>query len=219
MEPQHWLQRWENNQIGFHQQQINAHLETFWPGSGVEAGCPVFVPLCGKSLDMLWLRAQGHPVLGVEISRKAVHDFFSENDLPISVSEGEFFERWECDGVTLLVGNFFDLTPQDIAGFGAVYDRASLVALPPAMRNDYARHMVSIKPHDAVTLLISMEYPQQEMNGPPFSVEEPEVRALYEPNYRVERLLDEDVLAENSPFRQRGLSRLHEKVYRLTTAR
>lgn len=215
MHPQHWLDRWENNQIGFHQQQINTHLEDFWPDCGFPAGCQVFVPLCGKSLDMLWLRAQGHPVLGIEISPRAVADFFAGNGLQPEITRDARFERHACDGLTLLTGDFFDLRPEDLEDIGAVYDRASLVALPPAMREDYVRHMAQIKPTAARTLLISMEYPQQEMDGPPFAVGEAEVRALYEPLGQVECLREVDILADNPQFIKRGLSRLHEKVYLL----
>jgi len=216
MDPRHWHERWENNQIGFHQRQINTHLETFWPQSGIAADCRVFVPLCGKSLDMLWLRAQGHEVLGIEISPKAVADFFTENQLTPSIGKNERFEHWSCDGLTLLLGNFFDLQPEDLAGCAATYDRASLVALPPPMRRDYAQHLASIQPADAITLLVSMEYPQDQMAGLPFSVEEAEVRELYAANHRVECLHDEDMLAGNPRFKERGLTHLHEKVYRLS---
>lgn len=215
MDPQHWLDRWENRQIGFHQDRINTHLETFWPASGISPGCGVFVPLCGKSLDMLWLRSQGHEVLGIELSRTAVAEFFDENNLQAELETDERFERWSCEGLTLLVGDFFDLTGDDLATCGAVYDRASLVALPPAMRSDYARHMAAIKPAEAITLLISMEYPQDQMQGPPFSVEEPEVRELYAGRYRVDRLYEEDSLAANPRLRERGLRYMREKVYRL----
>ena len=215
MDPQHWLKRWENQQIGFHQDRINTHLESFWPQSSINHGCRVFVPLCGKSLDMLWLRAQGHEVLGVELSRKAVAEFFSDNDLKVTVEKNERFEYWSCEGLTLLVGDFFDLQAGDLAGCRAVYDRASLIALPPSMRIDYVRHMTTIIPAGTVTLLISMEYPQTQMAGPPFSVEEDEVHALYDGNYQIELLHTMDVLAENPRFRERGLTRLGEKVYRL----
>jgi len=216
MDPQHWLERWENQQIGFHQDRINTHLESFWPQKGIPAGCRVFVPLCGKSLDMLWLRAQGHEVLGVELSRKAVADFFSENSLSATIEKNGRFEHWCCEGLTLLVGNFFDLQAADLAGCSALYDRASLIALPPSMRIDYARHMTAITPAHTVTLLISMEYPQTQMQGPPFSVEEEEVHTLYDASHQVQLLHTMDVLAENPRFRERGLTRLNEKVYRLS---
>lgn len=215
MDAQHWHDRWEQNQIGFHQDSINAHLESFWTESGAAPGCSVFVPLCGKSLDMLWLRSQGHPVLGIELSRKAVADFFSENRLQAEVDQQGLFERWRCDGLTLLVGDFFNLQAADLQQIGGVYDRASLIALPPAMRQEYAHHMGHLVPPGVGTLLISMEYPQDQMDGPPFSVAQEEVEALYGEHFGVELLHDLDVLEENPRFRERGLSRMHEKIYRL----
>lgn len=215
METQHWLDRWDNDQIGFHQDNTNPYLLQLWPQLGLTSGSCVFVPLCGKSLDMLWLRDQGHQVLGIELSRKAVAAFFAENGLNASVSTDARFERWQGDGITLLVGDFFDLKASDLDDCDAIYDRASLVALPPQMRQNYARHIQAIHPAGAPTLLISMEYPQAEMQGPPFSVEEQEVRDLYQAQRPVERLMDIDVLAENPQFRQRGLSHMHEKIYRL----
>src|SRR4030042_914462 len=81
MNPDFWLERWQRNEIGFHQPEINAHLQDFWGQLAVPAGGQVFVPLCGKSRDLLWLRARGHRVLGVELSPIAVRDFFAENAL------------------------------------------------------------------------------------------------------------------------------------------
>lgn len=218
MEPAFWLSRWEAQQIGFHQESINTHLETHWPQLQLDtANIPgrVFVPLCGKSRDMLWLRAQGLAVLGVELSPRAVSDFFSENDLEAQVTRQDGFERWEADGLVILCGDLFDLTPADLDGVCAVYDRASLIALPPAMRSDYAAQMLRLLPAGTPTLLITMEYAQAEMDGPPFAVHEEEVRRLFAAWHSVECIAGADILAENARFRERGLSRLYEKVYRL----
>jgi thiopurine S-methyltransferase len=175
----------------------------------------VFVPLCGKSRDLLWLRAQGHAVLGVEVSPIAVRDFFKENQLTPEVTRREPFEEWEADGLTILCGDFFALTPEWLTNIQAVFDRASLIALPPEMRARYAAHMASILPPTAKILLVTMEYSGQGMQGPPFSVEEAEVRNLYEKHFAVTSLLRKDILADNPRFRERGLSELHEHVYRL----
>lgn len=185
MENQFWLERWEQDQIGFHQQEINRYLSGHWPELGLTPGAPVFVPLCGKSLDMLWLRSQGHPVLGVELSRKAVDAFFAENAIDVALDEGEHFAEYRAEGLRLLVGDFFRLQPEDLAGVGAVYDRASLIALPPSMRGRYASHMARLLPRDAHILLITMEYPEGTLEGPPFSVEEEEVKALYSEHFTV----------------------------------
>lgn len=215
MQADFWHERWEKNQIGFHQDDINNHLQAFWDKLTLAPGSTVFVPLCGKSRDMLWLRAQGFPVRGVELSPIAVRDFFAENSLePVVATQGRF-ECWEADGLAILRGDFFDLGPADIAACGGVFDRASLIALPPAMRQRYARHLQAILPPPVQTLLVTMEYPQHEKQGPPFAVSEAEVRQLYEGHYAVDCLFSTDILDENPGFRQQGVTQLTEKVYRL----
>ncbi len=215
MHREHWLERWQQNRIGFHQDQINLHLVNFWSRLGAAKGSRVFVPLCGKSLDMLWLREQGYEVLGVEISPIAVQDFFTENNLEPERQQVGAFERYRVAGLTLLCGDFFDLRPTDLEEVAVVYDRASLIALPASMREDYARHFDALFPQGVETLLITMEYPQEEMAGPPFCVPQEEVHRLYAARYGIEVLYELDILAENPGFRQRGLSRLVEKVYHL----
>ena len=215
METDFWLERWRLNQIGFHQQEINAHLQEFWPGLTIAPPGQVFVPLCGKSRDMLWLRARGHGVRGVEISPIAVRDFFSENGLTPQISGQGRLERWETDGLAILRGDFFDLVPDDLRDVVGIYDRASMVALPPPMRERYASHLMSLAPRAAVILLVTMEYPEGEMQGPPYCVHETEVQKLYGDAYDIERLFVLDMLAENPRFRDRGLTHLQEKVFRL----
>lgn len=216
MQPDFWHERWKNNQIGFHQAEINLHLQQFWPSLAIAPGSRVFVPLCGKSGDMLWLRAQGYQVVGVELSPLAVRAFFAENSLQSKAVAHDRFDVLEADGIRLYCGDFFDLAAQDLAGVSAVYDRASLIALPPEMRPAYARHMRQLLAPGARTLLVAFEYPQQEMQGPPFSVQEAEVRALYEGGCRIELLRSLDILEQESRFRDKGVSRLQEKVYALT---
>lgn len=216
MNPNFWHERWQRNEIGFHQQEINAHLQDYWAQLAIPAGGQVFVPLCGKSRDLLWLRARGHAVLGVEISSIAVRNFFAENALTPQVTRQGVFERYEADGLALLCGDFFDLTPAELQGVTGVYDRASLIALPPELRTRYAEHSAAILPTVAYTLLVTMEYPQDEMSGPPFAVREDEVHRLYDKRFTVACLFTKDILAENPRFRERGLSALAEKVYLLT---
>jgi thiopurine S-methyltransferase len=215
MDREFWLERWQRSEIGFHQQEINAHLQDYWAHLDLPADSRVFVPLCGKSRDLLWLRARGHTVLGVELSSIAVRDFFAENALTPQTARQGAFERCEADGLEILCGDFFDLTPQHLQGVAGVYDRASLIALPPELRTRYAEHSLAILPAAAGTLLVTMEYPQNEMSGPPFAVREEEVRRLYARRYTVTCLLSKDILAENPRFRERGLGALTEKVYRL----
>lgn len=215
MQPGFWHERWERAEIGFHKQEINVHLQQFWHRLEPRAGQRVFVPLCGKSLDLLWLAGEGHPVTGVELSPVAVEAFFQENDLrPRRWREGAF-EIWEVDEIRVLLGDFFALEPRHVADCAGVYDRASLIALPPAMRERYVRHLDAILPPGMRVLLVTMEYDQSVMAGPPFAVGEAEVRALYEATHEVELLYTRDALAEESRWRDRGLTWLQEKVYRL----
>ncbi len=216
MQPDFWHERWQQNQIGFHQEAINLHLQQFWPQLGIVPGNGVFVPLCGKSGDMLWLRAQGHTVVGVELSQLAVQAFFSENGLRATASTQGRFSLFEADGIRLYCGDFFDLAAEDLANVRAVYDRASLIALPPEMRPTYAAHMQQLLAAGTRMLLVAFEYPQHEMNGPPFSVQEAEVRALYGGFCTIELIHAIDILAQEARFRDRGVSRLQEKVYLLT---
>lgn len=185
MKHEFWLERWEQNQIGFHQVEINRYLSTHWAELGLARGARVFVPLCGKSLDMLWLHEQGHPVLGNELSIKAVEAFFSENELPATVTGEARFTRYAADGLEILAGDFFALKGTDLGEIRAVYDRASLIALPPPMRQDYARHMSSLLPGDSRILLVTMEYPPGTLEGPPFSVTDEEVHTLFGADFAI----------------------------------
>ncbi|MGC2164999.1 MAG: thiopurine S-methyltransferase [Gallionella sp.] len=213
MKKEFWHERWENDQIGFHQEEINPYLRTYWQSLTLAPNSLVFVPMCGKSLDMVWLRTQGHDVLGVELSPKAVSDFFGqfEHD-PEKFSSGKF-KGCKYDGISILCGDFFDLDFSKTGDVAAVYDRASLVALPPDMRKRYVDHLVQILPPEVLILLITMEYPKAEMQGPPFSVTTREIKALYSPHGEVEALGQFDVLSANPRFQERGLSALKENIY------
>ena len=213
MQADFWLERWEQNQIGFHEEEINSHLQKFWSHLKIPPGSKIFVPLCGKSSDMLWLLSQGYQVLGVELSPLAVKSFFAENNLAARVTDCGAFQRWEIEGLTIFQGNFFDLTSEDLLGCSAIYDRASLIALPVEMRQQYTQHLRKIVPEISHTLLVTLEYDQDEMQGPPFSVAENEVRSLFAATGKIECLFEEDILEQNEQFKQKGLTRLVEKAY------
>ena len=208
-----WIQRWELGEIGFHQDAINNYLINHWSQLSTTGGEKVFVPLCGKSKDMLWLNQQGHSVFGVELSELATRAFFSEHDLPFKESQEGGFTKFESDGYELWCGDFFDLSAEDLDDIRFVYDRASLVALPPEMRESYAARFKDLLVKGSKVLLVTMEYPQQEMNGPPFSVSEEEVNTLYQDSFSIECLETSDILEKNPRFKERGLSSMLEKSY------
>ena len=217
MKKEYWLDRWEREETGFHQDTVNPYLLKYWWTLSLAGGSQVFVPLCGKSRDMLWLREQGHTVLGVELSALAIQAFFKEAGLKPRHWVNEKFGQFSADDIIILHGDFFDLNKKALVNVRAVYDRASMVALPPNMRKRYVRHMLRILPPATQILLISFVYPASEMSGPPFAVSPDEVKALYYKKAGIRLLARIDVLQQNPRFRQRGLSRLEESIFLLTT--
>lgn len=217
MQPEFWHKRWQSNQIGFHLPEVNPYLQRFWPQLSLEEGARVLVPLCGKSLDVLWLAHQGHEVLGIELSEKAVEDFFSEHHFDPNVSEQGPFKVYRAGSIELWCGDFFELTAGDVADCSALYDRAALIALPPAMRQQYAAHINRIMPRESLGLLITLDYDQAQMDGPPFAVLDDEVQGLFAGFWSLKILEDQDVLSESSKFVENGVTRLEERVYRISS--
>jgi thiopurine S-methyltransferase len=218
MEKEYWLERWNRNETGFHQAEINPYLREFWPRLQLRPASMVLVPLCGKSRDMLWLRQQGHALLGVELSVIAAQAFFTENGLIPHGNACDRFTRLEASGAQILCGDFFDLNREDTAAVSAVYDRAALVALPPDMRRRYVNHLLRILPPDTQILLVTLDYPPHEMAGPPFAVSLDEVAALYRNRAEITLLSQHDALAQTPRFQARGLSRLEECAVLLKTS-
>jgi len=216
MNTDYWLESWKQNKIGFHQHEINDHLSSFWKLLNVDNKSSVFVPLCGKSLDLLWLRQQGHHVLGIEISAIAIRDFFVENNLNFNNRQQNDLQIWESDHLTILQDDFFKLTAHQLRDAVGVFDRAALVALPTNLRQKYAKHLKNILSEKAKILLIAFEYDPSKMDGPPFAVDEAEIHELYGDRYEIKLLLNQDALDNYPSFRSRGLSCLTEKVYVLT---
>ncbi len=212
MEPDFWLQRWQDNLTGFHQNTINPCLQRYFPQLELPKNSKVLVPLCGKSLDMLWL-AERHSVIGIELSPRAVEEFFLEQQLQPDQSEQDGLSVCEAAGIKLYCGDFFTLQAPLLGQIDAVYDRAALIALPADMRANYVSHLNSLCPTGTKMLLVTMAYDQTAMSGPPFSVEEKEVRALFADQWQVDLLCEEDILVREVKFQERGLDRLSECVY------
>ncbi|HGY9624890.1 thiopurine S-methyltransferase [Pseudomonas putida] len=214
MEPAFWHKRWADNQIGFHQAQVNPYLQAHWPKLGLAPGSRVLVPLCGKSLDLAWLAGQGHRVLGVELSRRAVEGFFREHGLVPEVEQQGAFEVWRSGDVELWCGDFFALQAQDLKACAGLYDRAALIALPADMRARYMALLSTLLPSACQGVLVTLDYDQALLDGPPFSVADDEVRAGFA-GWRVERLEEREIIGESPKFEQAGVVSLVERVYLL----
>ena len=216
MEAGFWHERWQNNEIGFHQQSVNPYLLRHWSRLQLEPGARVLVPCCGKTLDLLWLKEQGFDVQGVEISPVAVEAFFAENNLQPDISERDAYYISAIKDLQVICGDFFSLTAEDVEGVDAVYDRAAMIAMPAEMRKTYCRHLQTITDRQVPILLVTLEYSEAEMQGPPFSVSETEINEHYGQDYQVHVLETADILDDEPFFQQRGLSRLQERIYMLT---
>jgi len=211
---QPWLERWENNRIGFHEAQVNPYLKRYIDYFGLARGASVFVPLCGKSLDLYWLWQQGFEVSGIELSPLAVQQFFNEQELSVEVAEQGPFQSYQTDRFKLLCGDFFQLSAESLSQPQWIYDRAALIALPTPLRAAYMKKMREQYPGVA-QLLITLEYDQALMSGPPFSVGMDEVQALYGDAYRIEVLNAVEQVKSRPQFLQRGLKSLMERAISL----
>lgn len=215
MDPDFWHQRWRDNRIGFHQDRVTPWLEKYWPTLGLSPGSHVFVPLAGKSLDLAWLASKGHRVLGVELSQLAIEQFFAEHDLAPEAQQSRYGTHFRACGIELICGDVFDLDAAALADCMAVFDRAALIALPPELRQRYVGDVHATLPPGCRGLLITLEYPQHEKSGPPFSVPEQEVRAVYGRDWTITTLERQDILALQPGFAAEGVSALQAVAYKL----
>ena len=181
-----WLQFWRDQRSDFHQDAVNPLLIKFWPELDLAAGSRIFVPLCGKSLDMIWLLEQGHEVVGVELSPVAVQAFFQENRLkPRRKKRGKFTE-WQHGKLSILCGDYFSLTPAHLGAIDTVYDRAALTALPETIRADYVGHLRQIIPDSSrIFLLTTEDAEDNQTRSQAFGVAD-EIATLYQQDFMID---------------------------------
>lgn len=182
MEASFWLDRWTNNEIGWHEAEFNPLLTAHFRKLSIPGGSRVFVPLCGKTRDIAWLLQQGYRVAGSELSELAVQQLFAELGVTPHVTRGAHAQHYAAPGLDVFVGDIFALTPDELGPVQATYDRAALVALPPEMRLRYTQHLVALTAQ-APQLLICFEYDQSKMPGPPHAVPTAEVWTHYGASY------------------------------------
>ncbi len=209
MDKAFWHQRWQEGRIGFHQDEVHPALPEYWDYAPHGASGVVFVPLCGKSNDMVWLAKQGWQVVGVELSAVAIEDFFAAQGLVPERSEiNESLALYEAGAYRLYCGDLFHLHRDQLAEVCAVYDRASLVALPEPMRHRYAFHLAQMLSPGVSMLLISLEH--EKPKGPPFSVEQEEIQWLFGANFELslqDRLPEDDRNVVDVVYRMRRKGR------------
>lgn len=192
MHPEFWQEKWQKRQIAFHQAAANPLLVSWFNQLALTPGASVFLPLCGKSLDIHWLLAQGYHVVGAELSEMAVQELFAELGLIPSVSSAGNLLHYRAEQLQVFVGDIFQLSKDILGPVAAIYDRAALVALPDAMRQRYAQHLITIS-QSAPQLVICFEYEQTQLPGPPFSVDSLEMHKFYSSVYSLNCLEKLDV--------------------------
>lgn len=212
MELEDWGARWRDGHIGFHQSKVTDALEEFGPRVLGSVPGRVLVPLCGKTLDMVFLAQYADAVIGVEYVEQAVSEFFTEQGLEPLI-EPDLPLRYTADKYTLFVSDIFLINGEDVGDIDAVFDRAALVALEPAVRVRYASHLRSILKAGARILLVTFDYEQSQMHGPPFAVSDEEVTELFGDGFEIEHLRTRDVLDER--FRAQGLTKMTESTFAL----
>ncbi|MGL4880708.1 MAG: thiopurine S-methyltransferase [Waterburya sp.] len=193
MDPSFWLQRWENNNIGFHKSEANPLLMKYLGELSLSKSSRVFLPLCGKTLDIPWLLSEGYRVVGAELSKMAVEQLFDELGVEPKISRIGAVSLYSAKDIDIFVGNIFDVSSKILGSVDAIYDRAALIALPEEMRNRYTAHLTEIT-GQAPQLLITCEYDQNLMEGPPFSVSNEEVNQHYSDSYDLSLIESTDVV-------------------------
>lgn len=187
MQADFWHDKWKNNRIGWHLDEVNPILVKHFNGLNLEKGSHVFVPLCGKTKDIAWLLQEGFSVVGVELSLKAIKELFEELNIEPKVSTCKEFTVYSAKNIKIFIGDIFDLDSKLLGNVDAIYDRAAVVAMPKDTRHKYVKHVIKItkqKPQ----LIVNLEYDEKLMDGPPFCVTDNELKSLYKENYTLTQL-------------------------------
>ena len=208
MQHDFWHDKWQTNNIGFHQDQPHPLLTQHLQSLSLSSNARIFVPLCGKSLDLAWLIKQGYHVVGIDLSPIAIQALIIDLGLSFKETQSGELTHYQHPQIELFVSDFFQLTAQQLGDIDAVYDRAALIALPPQMRSQYTQHLLDIT-KQAPQLLISLEYDQNLLQGPPFSVPEHELTEHYATHYQIKLL---ETMTENL----KGKVIAHENVWSLS---
>ena len=210
MDANFWHQRWGKNEIGWHETKVNPLLVQHFNELGLEKGSRIFIPLCGKTLDISWLHAQGYRIVGAELSKVAIEQLFTELDLQPNISALGEGEQWSAKHIDIFVGDIFALSTKTLGHVDGIYDRAALVAFPEDMWNRYARHLIEITAK-APQLLICYDYDQRCIEGPPFSISDQQVKRQYASAYQLKLLSSIEV-----PGGLKGKCPANEKAWLLS---
>jgi len=211
MKPSFWNRCWERNSLGFHQETVHPFLEQFLLPRLTSTTQHVFVPLCGKSLDMVWF-AERMKVSGAELSEIACRDFFEEKELTYQQEQRNVFNLFSCQNIQLWQGDFFQLLPTELDKIDWIYDRAAIIALPENMQQQYVKHLSTFISDQTSLFLISLEFPQEELEGPPFSISSLNITELFS-DFEVSCIAEHELADKKFAQRTFNVSQLVERLY------
>lgn len=192
MDETFWHERWKNNEIPFHESEANKHLVNNFDKLQINEKSRIFIPLCGKTLDIGWLLSRRYRVVGAELSEFAINELFKQLEVKPIIKDTGSLKCYSAPNIDIFVGNIFELTIEYIGPVDAIYDRGAYVALPKEIRSKYSQHMKNIT-KNAPQLLIAYEYNQDLMKGPPFSIPPTELEINYNDTYKITNLNSQDV--------------------------
>ena len=208
-----WLEYWENNEINWHSDFVTQELEEYLGLLKLEPGDKVFFPLCGKSLDMIYILNQGFSIIGVELSDIGIKQFFHENRLDFTITSVGGFDLYSANNIEIYCGDFFSLTSKHLFDVKAVFDRKSLIALDRNSRQKYVKHLNDIISMGVRILLITLHYPQHQMSGPPFSVDKSEVESLFSMAFKYQELKSFQDIENGSKLVHVGVDYIEKAAY------
>ena len=214
-----WLEFWENNEINWHSDVVTQELEEYLGLLKLEPGDKVFFPLCGKSLDMIYILNQGFSIIGVELSDIGIKQFFHENRLDFTITSVGGFDLYSANNIEIYCGDFFLLTSKHLCDVKAVFDRKSLIALERNLRQKYVKHLNDIISLGVRMLLITLHYPQHQMSGPPFSVDKSEVESLFSMAFKYQELKSFEDIENGSKLAHAGVDYIKNAAYCLQKVR
>ena len=205
MNAEFWHNRWQEKRIGFHQPDVNPLLTKYLKELNLPANSRIFTPLCGKSVDMIWLAEQGFDIVGIELVESAAQAFFIENDISYTIKPHSKNSDIKCyqgtlsgQTIALWAADIFTLTSHDIGHVDAVYDRAALIAMPPELRLQYSQQVCSLS-QNSPQLLLTLNYDQNERAGPPFSISPEQIQQYYSAYYQIYQLEEESSILNAAP--------------------
>ena len=214
-----WLEFWANNETDWHSDVVTQELEKYLGLLKLESGDTVFVPLCGKSLDMIYMLNRGFSVIGVEVSEIGIKQFFHENGLDFTISQVGEFDLYSAKNIEIYCGDFFSLTSKHLCGVKAVFDRKSLIALNRNLRQKYVKHLNDIISLGVRILLITLHYPKHQMSGPPFSVDKSEVESLFSMAFNYQELKPFQDIENGLKLARSGVDYIENAAYCLQKVR